>query len=185
MGAFKKGQALFLYFMAYAVIGWIYEVFLEVVVYRWGFSNRGFLFGPYLPVYGFGAVIILLVLQPLKKKRITLGKINVTPILVFLGIVALTTGLELLTSYIMEWTTGGWLWDYDRFAWNFQGRIALNPSIRFGIVFPLLCTAIVGESRWRIDRENEKSVVGELVCTDLCGFFISCIFESVIKRCVI
>ena len=63
MGAFKKGQALFLYFMAYAVIGWIYEVFLEVVVYRWGFSNRGFLFGPYLPVYGFGAVIILLVLQ--------------------------------------------------------------------------------------------------------------------------
>ena len=56
MGAFKKGQALFLYFMAYAVIGWIYEVFLEVVVYRWGFSNRGFLFGPYLPVYGFGAV---------------------------------------------------------------------------------------------------------------------------------
>lgn len=37
MGAFKKGQALFLYFMAYAVIGWIYEVFLEVVVYRWGF----------------------------------------------------------------------------------------------------------------------------------------------------
>lgn len=42
MGAFKKGQALFLYFMAYAVIGWIYEVFLEVVVYRWGFSNRGF-----------------------------------------------------------------------------------------------------------------------------------------------
>ena len=69
MGAFKKGQALFLYFMAYAVIGWIYEVFLEVVVYRWGFSNRGFLFGPYLPVYGFGAVIILLVLQSLKKKR--------------------------------------------------------------------------------------------------------------------
>ena len=102
MGAFKKGQALFLYFMAYAVIGWIYEVFLEVVVYRWGFSNRGFLFGPYLPVYGFGAVIILLVLQPLKKKRIAIGKINVTPILVFLGIVALTTGLELFTSYTLE-----------------------------------------------------------------------------------
>ena len=141
MGAFKKGQALFLYFMAYAVIGWIYEVFLEVVVYRWGFSNRGFLFGPYLPVYGFGAVIILLVLQSLKKKRIAIGKINVTPILVFLGIVALTTGLELLTSYIMEWTTGGWLWDYERFAWNFQGRIALNPSIHFGIggMFFLYC----------------------------------------------
>ena len=84
--------------MAYAVIGWIYEVSLEVVVYRWGFSNRGFLFGPYLPVYGFGAIIILLALQPLKKKRITLGKINVTPILVFLGVVALTTGLEIMIA---------------------------------------------------------------------------------------
>ena len=42
----------FLYFMMYSILGWIYEVFLEVVVYRWGFSNRGVLFGPYCTVYG-------------------------------------------------------------------------------------------------------------------------------------
>ena len=164
MGAFKKGQALFLYFMAYAVIGWIYEVFLEVVVYRWGFSNRGFLFGPYLPVYGFGAVIILLVLQSLKKKRIAIGKINVTPILVFLGIVALTTGLELLRQNCSQSKHSLWHW------WH---------------VFPLLCAATAGKSQWRFDRKNEKSVVGEPVCIDLCGFFLSYIFESVIKRCQI
>ena len=41
--------------------------------------------------------------------------------------------VELIGSYIMEWTTGGWLWDYHRFAFNFQGRIALNPSLRFGV----------------------------------------------------
>ena len=34
----------FIFFMLYSVIGWIYEVFLEVVVYRWGFSNRGVFF---------------------------------------------------------------------------------------------------------------------------------------------
>ena len=49
----KKNKLLqasrwFLYFMMYSVIGWLYEVFLEVVVYRWGFSNRGVLFGPVL-----------------------------------------------------------------------------------------------------------------------------------------
>lgn len=44
-----------IYFMLYSIIGWLYEVFLEVVIYKWGFSNRGVLFGPYLPVYGFGA----------------------------------------------------------------------------------------------------------------------------------
>ena len=46
----------FIYFMLYAIIGWCYEVFLEVVVYRWGCTNRGVLFGPYCPVYGLGAL---------------------------------------------------------------------------------------------------------------------------------
>ena len=53
-------RELFLCFWGYAVIGWCYEVFLEVVVYRWGFSNRGVLFGPYCPVYGVGAIAFLL-----------------------------------------------------------------------------------------------------------------------------
>ena len=39
-------EKLFLYFLMAAIIGWCYEVFLEVVVYRWGFQNRGVLFGP-------------------------------------------------------------------------------------------------------------------------------------------
>ena len=38
----KKVQDYFLYFMFYSVIGWIYEVFLEVVVYRWGYSDHIF-----------------------------------------------------------------------------------------------------------------------------------------------
>ena len=48
-------------------------------------------------------------------------------------IVLITTAIELAASYIMESTHGEWLWDYRRFAFNFEGRIALNPSIRFGI----------------------------------------------------
>lgn len=123
----------FLYFMMYSILGWIYEVFLEVVVYRWGFSNRGVLFGPYCTVYGVGALIFILCLKVLQKKRIYLGKVLITPVLVFIGIVVIATAVELLASYIMEFTHGEWLWDYTRFSFNFQGRIALNPSIRFGI----------------------------------------------------
>ena len=66
----KKFQEYFLYFMLYSVIGWCYEVFLEVVVYRWGFSNRGILFGPYCVVYGFGALILMGTLKWLKEKGI-------------------------------------------------------------------------------------------------------------------
>ena len=123
----------FLYFMMYSILGWIYEVFLEVVVYRWGFSNRGVLFGPYCTVYGVGALIFILCLKGLQKKRIYLGKVLITPVLVFIGIVVIATAVELLASYIMEFTHGECLWDYTRFSFNFQGRIALNPSIRFGI----------------------------------------------------
>ncbi|EOS69690.1 hypothetical protein C818_02471 [Lachnospiraceae bacterium MD308] len=129
----KKVQEYFVYFMLYSMIGWIYEVFLEVVVYRWGFSNRGVLFGPYCVIYGTGALILLFSLGWLMEKRIYIGKVLVTPLLVFLGIMVVTTGVELIGSYIMEFTSGGWAWDYRRFAFNFQGRIALNPSVRFGI----------------------------------------------------
>ena len=129
----KKFAEYYLYFMMYSIIGWIYEVFLEVVVYRWGFSNRGVLFGPYCIIYGVGALILIFSLGGLQKKRLYLGKVLVTPVLVFIGIVVITTVVELIASYIMEFTQGGWQWDYTRFAFNFEGRIALNPSIRFGI----------------------------------------------------
>ena len=129
----QKTAEYFFYFLLYSIIGWIYEVFLEVVVYRWGFSNRGVLFGPYCIIYGIGALILIFSLSRLQKKKIRIGKIVITPVLVFIGIVVVTTIVELIGSYIMEFTTGSWLWDYRRFAFNFQGRVALNPSIRFGI----------------------------------------------------
>lgn len=122
-----------LFFMMYAMFGWVYEVFLEVVVYRWGFSNRGFLFGPYCPIYGFGALLFLFCVYPLiKDKKYPEKLIWVLP--VFLACMASATLLELLTSYLMEWTTGSWPWQtYADYAINFQARIALSPSIRFGI----------------------------------------------------
>lgn len=129
----KRVQTYFLFFMLYSFLGWCYEVFLEVAVYRWGFSNRGVLFGPYCVVYGSGALLLMFSLNWLKTRRIRVGKVNITPVLVFLGIVAVTTLVELAASYIMEFTRGEWMWDYTRFAFDFQGRIALNPSLRFGV----------------------------------------------------
>lgn len=128
----RKLEELFLFFLLTSFIGWFYEVFLEVVIYRWGYSDRGVLTGPYCPVYGIGAVVLLLCLYPLMKKRIAVASVSITPVLVFIGIVCITTLIELAASYFMEWTTGSWMWDYTRFHPNFQGRIALNPSLRFG-----------------------------------------------------
>ena len=130
----RRFQEIYLYFFLYCVIGWLYEVFLEVVVYRWGFSNRGVLFGPYLPIYGIGALVFLLcfgryVQKPAKGARrwLQVG-------LVFLGCMTVATAIELAATYWMEYTVGSWPWQtYVDYKINFQGRIALSPSIRFGL----------------------------------------------------
>lgn len=131
---FQVFQRYFLYFVFYSMIGWIYEVFLEVVVYRWGFSNRGVLFGPYLPVYGIGALAFLLTMYRLLRGKTVRQKVFLIPV-IFLGCALVATAIELLTSYLCEWTLGSWPWQtYARdYKIHFQGRIALSPSIRFGL----------------------------------------------------
>ena len=126
-------EKYFIYFMFYAIFGWIYEVFLEVVVYKWGFSNRGVLFGPYCPVYGFGALAFLFTVYPLIKNKKGWKKIAMIPI-VFILCMAIATLIELVTSYICEFFMGSWPWQtYANYKYNFQARVALSPSIRFGL----------------------------------------------------
>ena len=129
----QKIEKYFIYFVLYSIIGWCYEVFLEVVVYKWGFSNRGVLFGPYCPVYGFGALAFLLTAYRLIKNKKGIKKILMIP-LIFLACMAIATGIELITSYICEFMSGSWPWQtYSSYKYNFEARIALSPSIRFGI----------------------------------------------------
>lgn len=124
----------YLCFMFYACFGWLYEVFLEVVVYQWGFSNRGVLFGPYCPVYGVGALLFIFLVYPLIKDKAIKQKLLYVP-LIFLLCMLSATVLELMTSYLCEFFMGSWPWQtYARdYVIHFQGRIALSPSLRFGL----------------------------------------------------
>ena len=119
--------------MMYAVFGWLYEVFLEVIVYRWGFSNRGVLFGPYCPVYGFGALAFIFLVYPMIKKKPLKNKLLMIPV-VFLLCMLIATGIELVASYLCEALMGSWPWQtYADYKYNFEARIALSPSLRFGL----------------------------------------------------
>lgn len=165
----EKIKKYIVYFMLYSIIGWLYEVFLEVVVYKWGFSNRGFLTGPYCVIYGFASLIFITTLYGLKKKKIKIRKISITPIVIFLGIVAIATSIELAGSYIMELLTGHWMWDYTRFAFNFQGRIALNPSVRFGIGGMVFLYILQPLFEKLTDKISEKAlnIISSLIVTVL------------------
>lgn len=124
----------FLIFIVFSFIGWIYELLVFRFELGYGFLNRGFLFGPYLPVYGFGGLLMLAGMLKLKNKRIAILGVSVTPLICFVIAVFVATAAELLTSYLMEWVIGEWLWDYTNDLPNFQGRIALKSSLRFGIM---------------------------------------------------
>ena len=110
-----------IYFFLYSVLGWVYEVVLEVFIYRWGYSDRGVLTGPYCIIYGFGALIFLILLKNLKSKRIGPKQFNLTPVLVFFAIIFIATVVELIGSYIMEFTQGSWMWDYSNY---FAGKFS-------------------------------------------------------------
>ena len=129
----EKIQKYYLYFMMYAIIGWIYEVVLETFIYKWGFTNRGVLFGPYCPVYGVGALLFIFCVYPLIKNKSIKKKIIMIPV-VFILCMLLATTVELVTSYLCEIVMGSWPWQtYVDYKINFQGRIALSPSLRFGL----------------------------------------------------
>lgn len=171
-------QTWFLYFWTYCVLGWCYEVFLEVVVYRWGFSNRGFLWGPYLPVYGVGALLILGCLGRLKNRPLRVGRVNLMPAVVFLAVVVLTTVVELTASYLLEWTTGGWLWDYTRYTIQWQGRICLSASLRFGVggmIILYLLQPLLEKGMDRLGERRRRIVFAVLFTV----FVLDCIVRAI------
>lgn len=180
MGAFKKGQALFcILWLMLSLAG--FTKFFRSGGIPLGIFKQGFFIWTIFAGLWFWCCHYFAGVTVIEKETDCHWKINVTPILVFLGIVALTTGLELLTSYIMEWTTGGWLWDYDRFAWNFQGRIALNPSIRFGIggMFFLYCVQPLLEKANGALTEKTRSLLSGSLFVLICVDFFYHIFLKV------
>ena len=172
----------FLYFFMYSVIGWIYEVFLEVVVYRWGFSNRGVLFGPYCPVYGVGALIFIFVVYPLIRDKDTKTRLLLIPA-VFVLCALTATALELLTSYLCEMAIGSWPWQtYADYTYNFQARIALSPSIRFGLggaVFLYILQPVFEKLTDKLSRKQLTIVsftLAAIFALDLIVFIVSKVF---------
>lgn len=126
---------LLLFFIFYSIIGWIYEELLFIIEDN-VLCNRGVLFGPWLPIYGLGGLVIVGIFYRFKEKKVKIGKINIRPIVLFIESVIFATLTELFATYIIDFIGGNFknLWDYSDRLLNFQGRIALIPDLKFGIV---------------------------------------------------
>jgi uncharacterized membrane protein len=117
---------LFLYFIFGSFIGWAYEDLISLIRDH-KIVNRGFLNGPYCPIYGFGALACL-----------ALNQITNEPIILFLvgGLAACI--IEYITSYIMEKLFNARWWDYTNYPFNLNGRICLYGYLIFGAAAVLM-----------------------------------------------
>ncbi len=115
--------SLFLIFFIASFIGYFVEIaFCSIKSHKMIF-NRGFLMGPYIPIYGVGTVLVAKLLYQYKDD----------PFIFFWMTVILCSFVEYLTSYIMEKLFKVRWWDYSDEPFNYNGRICLKNSMIFGI----------------------------------------------------
>ena len=149
-------------FIIYAFLVWCTEV-AYAALDTGKFVNRGFLNGPYCPIYGCGIVIVVAVLTPLKHNLLIL----------FAGSMLLTTVLEYVTGFLLEKVFHNKWWDYSDKPFNIKGYICLKFSVYWGlactfvmdIVHPVIYGVIT-----RIPYLAGIIMLGLLMCM----FFVDC-----------
>lgn len=114
---------LIMMFFIFCFVGWVWEVSLAFISEDM-FVNHGTLHGPWLPIYGTGGVIILVLLKKLREK----------PALEFVAAMVLCGCLEYFSSWYLEMTHDGqrW-WDYTGYFLNINGRICAEGLLTFGL----------------------------------------------------
>lgn len=119
-------QWLFFFYL-YCFFGWIFESTFVSLKSR-KFVNRGFMRGPFLPIYGSGAIMMLVVSMPFQ------DNIFLTYIAGCIG----ATALELVTGELMEALFKVRYWDYSNQRFNYKGHICLSSTVAWGFLTILM-----------------------------------------------
>lgn len=121
----------FLYFLIFAIIGWILETCFSF--YALGhFTKRGFLYGPLCPIYGFGALILIIFFSTYRKHNVKL----------FIYAAVIFSIFEYIVSFILEALFSAHWWDYTSEFMNLNGRISIFYSFAWGIIAILFINLI-------------------------------------------
>lgn len=147
-----------LYFFIYSFFGWVYESTLETLSTR-KLSNRGFLQGPYTPIYGAAAVIVL-----------SLFSKESSPYEIFLTGMIVATVLEYVTSYVLEVLFRARWWEYNDMFMNINGRICIPASVFFGLMMWMLIKYIHIDVTHYTNQIPDRwlyFICGAIVCTML------------------
>ena len=117
------------WFFIYSILGWVVEsIYMSFCEKRW--VNRGFIFVPICPIYGFGAVAAYFILEPLAGNYVVL----------FIAGSLLATGWEWFVAKVMLHIFGEVWWDYSNKPFNYKGILCLESSIAWGFYTIILFT---------------------------------------------
>ena len=116
------------YFIIYAFLGWCTEI-VYTAAKTGKFVNRGFLNGPYCPIYGVGVILVVNLLEPVQNNIFYL----------FIGSILITCAIELIAGFVLEKVFHQKWWDYSDLPFNFGGYICLMFSLMWG----LACLVVV------------------------------------------
>ncbi len=117
----------FVWFILYSFLGWIYEsCYCSIKEHKW--ANRGFFFGPIVPIYGFGGLFGTVVFHALPVSQLQ----NASNIQIFVICAVASAIMEYVTSYTLEKLFHAYWWDYSDMPLNIHGRVCLIFTACFG-----------------------------------------------------
>lgn len=148
---------MILLFFSAAFVGWIWEVCLTFAE-KGIIVNRGTMYGPWLPIYGTGAMVALIFLRRWLKK----------PILTFFIICGVCSVVEYAASFILEKLYNEKWWDYSDMFLNLNGRICFIGILIFGIAGSLFVYYIAPS------LDNLYSHVPKTARYVVCGILVAC-----------
>lgn len=119
----SKIQMYVLYFFLFSFLGWCMETIYGFIVLG-HFIKRGFLYGPLCPIYGYGALILIIFLSKYKNNSLKLFTYSAVIFSVF----------EYIVSYILEVLFHSYWWDYTNDFFNLNGRISIFYTIAWGVI---------------------------------------------------
>lgn len=144
----EKFSLYFILFLIYSFMGWSIEVVNSLISEK-KFVNRGFMLGPYCPIYGYSAIIMVLYLEQYRDNFLT----------VFLLAVVVCSVVEYLVSYVMEKLFNARWWDYSNRKFNINGRVCLTNAFLFGLLGMLLVYFVNPLLYGLISKVNTKVLI--------------------------
>ena len=159
---------LFLIFLTGCLVGWIYEEIFYWIT-EGMLRNRGILYGPWLPIYGIGALGIYAA-KPMKKK----------PVLLFVFCGAVAGIVEYIIGYVGIRYLGLRLWDYRGLLLNIDGIVCLRSVLSFAVMGLVFHYLLEPEAERFVSRMNRgmlySSCLGVLLL-----FLVDCILSALFR----